>query len=81
MTELLVRDTTCNFGTTHDSLIKYRINCGITDGVQREQLLREGDKDIPKFLQIRRATEISKQHIWEIESSKETSIHAIRQLV
>ena len=62
-TELKVLAKSCNFDTLHDSLVKDRIVCGITDSQLRERLLRETDLNLEKCIRTCRAYELSKEQI------------------
>lgn len=77
VTELKILASTCNYGALHDSLIRDRLICGISDSNLRERLLRVADLDLQKCLEICRAAELSKERI-ETPSASGLEVHAVK---
>ena len=48
VTEIQQLGSTCNYGTSHDSLIRDRIVCGINNSSLQERLLRTAELTLEK---------------------------------
>ena len=70
--DLKILASTCNFTTLRESLVRDRIICGIRDSKPREDLLKVADLDLDKFVNVCRASELSK------ERNSSTSIEILR---
>lgn len=77
VTELRNRSKTCEFGELNDSLIKDKLECGITDNGLRERMLREQELDLKKAVNMCRATETVKTQAKELigESCSVDTVH------
>ncbi|XP_064614576.1 uncharacterized protein LOC135478234 [Liolophura sinensis] len=75
LTDLRILAATCNFGELHDSLIRDRIVCGISEIHLRERLLREADLTLDKCVHICRASEISKKQ--SLALNAQSAVHAV----
>lgn len=68
--ELKVRAATCNFSTLHDSLIKDKIVCGITDSTVRKWLLREANLTVESCKHFCKSYELYEDRVKTIEESQ-----------
>ena len=70
--DLRIKSKTCEFGTLCDSLIKDRIVCGVLSEQIRGRLLRDGDLDLKKAIDICRASEASEAQAKSLQEATES---------
>ncbi len=68
--------STCNFGTSLDSMIRDRLVLGAYDKQATARLFREGDVDLKKAVNQLRSSEVAKQQIKEVQG--QTSPHQVQ---
>lgn len=82
VTDLKNKAKDCEFGDLHDSLIRDRIVCGVSEDQTRARLLRETDLTLKRAIDICRANEITSNQVKalkeEIEVNKIRSVKADR---
>lgn len=78
VTDLKNKAKDCEFGGLHDSLVRDRIVCGITNDQVRGRLLREADLTLEKAIDICRASEITTTQIKAL--TEEVEMNRIRRV-
>jgi hypothetical protein len=68
----------CEFGDLQDSLVRDRIVCGIQSAEVKARLLRDPELTLEKAINICRKSEISKTQLRNLDSVKESNIHAFK---
>lgn len=76
VTELRQKASVCEFGELKDSLIRYRIVCGIRSDTVRAGLLRERELTLQSAIDICRAAEVSETQLREMGDVK--NVHAVK---
>ena len=77
ITDLKVLATTCKFGVLNDSLVRDRIICGIQAQL-REDLLKEPDLNLEKYLQTCRTAWLSNDHSKTLEDQGDREVHFVK---
>ena len=77
VTNLEVLASTCNFRTLKDSLVRDRIVCGIQDKQLREDLLKESNLNLEKYLRTCRAAALSKDQSKTLEPDQ-GEVHLVK---
>ena len=67
----------CEIGDIEDSLVRDRIVCGIQSAEVKARLLRDPELILEKPINICRTSEISKTQLRNLDSAKESTIHAV----
>lgn len=72
VTDLENKAKDCEFGELHDSLVRDRIVCGVTNDQVRGRLLREPDLTLDKASDICRASEITTTQVRALTEGSQT---------
>ncbi|CAJ1049307.1 uncharacterized protein K02A2.6-like [Xyrichtys novacula] len=76
VTDLKSKAKDCEFGDLHDSLVRDRIVCGITNDQVRGRLLREADLTLEKAVDICRASELTNTQVKAL--TEEVEMNAVK---